>query len=187
MRNMRKPESELTELIDSNIKGERLRLVPFSMEHLDDKYVSWLNDPNIVRYSNQRFQKHSIESCKQYLKSFENTINRFWAIQKNNNGELLGTLTMYINAQHLTADIGILIGVSSNWGNGFGREAFGLAINFLLSTVKLRKVTAGTLAVNEGMIKVFKHCDMTLEATRKDQELLDGKPVDILYFSKFAA
>jgi hypothetical protein len=43
MRNMRKSESELTELIDSNIKGERLRLVPFSMEHLDDKYVSWLN------------------------------------------------------------------------------------------------------------------------------------------------
>jgi RimJ/RimL family protein N-acetyltransferase len=94
---------------------------------------------------------------------------------------------MYINVQHLTADIGILIGVSSSWGNGFGREAFGLAINFLLSTVKLRKVTAGTLAVNEGMIKVLKHCEMNLEATRKDQELLDGKPVDILYFSKFSA
>lgn len=179
--------SQLDELIPSLIRGERLKLVPFSIEHIKDKYVSWLNDPYIVRYSNQRFQKHTIESCKQYLNSFENTSNRFWAIEKIHNDELLGTLTMYINDHHLTADIGILIGVSSSWGSGFGREAFGLAINFLLSTVKLRKVTAGTLAVNEGMIKVFKHCDMTLEATRKDQELLDGKPVDILYFSKFAA
>jgi len=94
---------------------------------------------------------------------------------------------MYINSHHLTADVGILIGVSGSWGSGFGTEAFRLAINFLLSNVKLRKVTAGTMVCNEGMIKVFQHCGMTLEATRKDQELLDGKPVDILYFSKFSA
>ena len=51
--------------------------------------------------------------------------------------------------------------------------------------VKLRKITAGTMASNLGMIKVLQKCGMGLEATNKGQELLDGKPVDVLYFAKF--
>ena len=51
---------------------------------------------------------------------------------------------------------------------------------------KLRKVTAGTMACNLGMVKLMEKCGMTLEATRKAHEMLDGQAVDLLYFAKFS-
>ena len=179
--------NQLNDSLPSIIKGVRLQLVPFAIKHIQENYVSWLNNDEIVRYSNQRFRQHTPQSCRQYLDSFEETSNRFLAIEDITSGELIGTLTMYINLQHETADIGILIGSSGHWGKGYGQEAFGLAVDALLSLAKLRKITAGTMASNLGMIKVLQKCGMGLEATRKGQELLDGKPVDILYFAKFSS
>jgi RimJ/RimL family protein N-acetyltransferase len=179
--------NQLNESLPSVIKGVRLQLVPFAIKHIQANYVSWLNNGEIVRYSNQRFRQHTLQSCRQYLDSFEGTSNRFLAIEDITSGELIGTLTMYINLYHETADIGILIGSSSRWGKGYGQEAFGLAVDALLILAKLRKITAGAMASNVGMIKVLQKCGMALEATRKGQELLDGKPVDILYFAKFSS
>jgi RimJ/RimL family protein N-acetyltransferase len=178
---------QINELLPALIQGARLRLVPFADKHLNETYVSWLNNTDVVRYSNQRFMQHSRESCRQYLDSFEGTSNRFYAIEDFSTGKLIGSLTMYINLQHKTADVGILIGAIDHWGTGYGHEAFSLALDALLASVSLRKVTAGTMACNAGMIKVMMKCGMHLEATRKDQELLNGEPVDILYFAKFSS
>jgi len=177
---------QLNENLPANIEGSRLRLTTFVEKHLNKNYVSWLNDPAIVRYSNQRFVSHSIETCRRYMDSFHGTSNRLYAIEEVTSSKLVGTLTMYINLHHKTADVGILIGSVNHWGRGYGYEAYSLAIDTLLSSAKLRKITAGTMACNKGMIKVLLKCGMSLEATRKDQELINGKPVDILYFAKFS-
>jgi hypothetical protein len=55
------------------IKTERLLLEPFSEKYLSERYVSWLNDHEIVRYSEQRHRTHTIESCREFMNSFENT------------------------------------------------------------------------------------------------------------------
>jgi RimJ/RimL family protein N-acetyltransferase len=138
-----------------------------------------------VRFTNQRFKQHSEASCLAYLESFKDTSNRFFAIEDINSGELMGTLTMFIHLQHQTADVGILIGESGLWGKGYGQEAFALAVDALFGSGKIRKVTAGTMSCNVMMIKIMQKCGMTLEATQKDQELVDGEPFDILYFAKF--
>ena len=49
----------------------------------------------------------------------------------------------------------------------------------------MRKLTAGCVAENQAMVRLAEMSGMTLEATRKEQELISGKPVDILYFAKF--
>ena len=58
-------------------------------------------------------------------------------------------------------------------------------MKFLFTECKIRKVTGGTLELNTAMIRIMKKSIMTHEATKKDQELFNNKPVDILYFSKF--
>ena len=166
------------------LESERLRLRAFTPEDIQANYMAWLNDPQVMQFSNQRFHKHSETSCCQYLASFVHTENRFLAIEDKLTHELMGTLTMYINPHHQTADVGILIGNTNHWGKGYGYEAFALAVETLLKA-KLRKVTAGTMACNLGMIKVMQKCGMSLEATRTAQEMLDGQAVDILYFAKF--
>jgi RimJ/RimL family protein N-acetyltransferase len=167
------------------LESERFRLRAFTHEDIQTNYMAWLNDPQVMQFSNQRFHKHSEASCRHYLASFANTENRFLAIEDKLNHALIGTLTLYINPHHQTADVGILIGDTNHWGKGMGYEAFSLAISALLIQAKMRKVTAATMSSNLGMIKIMEKCGMNLEATQKAQELLGGEPVDILYFAKF--
>ncbi|MSP36530.1 MAG: N-acetyltransferase [Limnohabitans sp.] len=178
--------SDLKVSLPQVLESDRLRLLPFTPEHIQANYVAWLNDPQVVQFSNQRFYQHTESSCRHYLASFVNTENIFLAIEDRLTHDLIGTLTMYINPHHQTADVGILIDKTNHWGKGYGYEAFALAVNALLHHGKLRKVTAGTMACNLGMVKVMEKCGMALEATRKAQELLDGQAVDILYFAKFS-
>lgn len=167
------------------IDGLRLRLRRFTSGHVTANYIAWLNDPKVVTYSNQRFLSHTPETCVHYLQSFSGTNNCFYAIEELANGQMLGTLTVYANLHHQTADIGILIGPTQHWGQGLGQEAFELAMRALASTGQIRKITAGTMACNVGMVKIMERSGMHLEATRKAQEILDGQPMDVLYFAQF--
>ena len=40
----------------------RLRLDPFQQVDITEPYLSWLNDPEVTRFSNQRFRQHTAES-----------------------------------------------------------------------------------------------------------------------------
>ena len=171
--------------IPQQIDGLRLRLSRFTQGHVNASYIGWLNDPKVVKYSNQRFISHTPETCLGYLQSFANTHNRFYAIEELATAQMLGTLTVYANLPHQTADIGILIGATQHWGQGLGQEAFELAMRALASTGQIRKITAGTMACNVGMVKIMERSGMYLEATRKAQELLDGQPMDVLYYAHF--
>jgi len=63
--------------------------------------------------------------------------------------------------------------------------SFNLLIKWLFECNNIRKVTAGTLACNYGMLKIMERSGMHHEATRKNQEIINGKAVDIIYYAKF--
>ena len=98
----------------------------------------------------------------------------------------MGTATIYRNLNHGTADIGIMIGDRSCWGKGFGGEAWNAILEKTLSEDLIRKVTGGAAALNIGMVEIMKKSGMELEAIRKDHEIINGIPTDIVYFAKFS-
>ena len=170
---------------DFSLKGGKVVLKPFLIADINDTYIGWLNDKNVMKYSNQRFLLHDMDSCLRYQGSFEGTNNLFMAIRRLSDNDLIGTLTAYIANNHGTVDVGIMIGNQSIWGLGYGLDAWITMTNWLLKRKDIRKLTAGTLACNFGMIKLMERSGMVLEATRKDQEMVDEKAVDILYYAKF--
>ena len=165
--------------------GEKLLLCPFQEADISPDYIGWLNDPEVVRYSNQRFRHHDASSCLAYCRTFTGSANLFVAIRLRRGGRLIGTMTAYVAAHHGTADMGILLGERAAWGQGLGLEAWTLLMDYLFETRRLRKVTAGTLRCNIGMVKVMERSGMHLEAVRLRQEIVKDEPQDILYFAKF--
>ena len=167
------------------LASSRLVLAPFTFADISLRYVAWLNDPEVVRYSNQRFRRQDVQSCEAYLCSFDGGPNQFWSIRLAADGRMIGTMTAYLAPQHGTADIGLLIGERSVWGQGYGYEAWQLLMGHLLGKQVLRKITAGTASCNVGMIKIIERSGMQLEATRRQQEIIDGELQDVVYFAKF--
>jgi RimJ/RimL family protein N-acetyltransferase len=167
------------------IRSERLTIVPFTEEHLTPRYVGWLNDPEVVRYSEQRFRTHTIESSRAYLESFAGTENLFLAVIADSDAlGHIGNLTAYAD-RHGVVDVGILIGERSAWGQGYGSEAWQSLCRALLAG-GARKITAGTLAVNHGMRTVMDRAGMVPDGRRVRQSTLDGEAVDVVYAALFA-
>ncbi len=164
------------------LQGEIVLVRPFVENDLSNEYVSWLNDPEIVRFSNQRFLDHDLVSARRYFDSFSGSVNAFFAIEDFQTKQHVGTITLYVQPYHSTVDVGILIG---RRGNGYGSDAWCTVIDWLLNICQARKVTAGTLSCNYSMISLMKKAGMQHEATRRDHELIEGEPQDIVYFAKF--
>jgi RimJ/RimL family protein N-acetyltransferase len=165
---------------------ERLRLVRFGREHLTARYAAWLNDRKVVRYSEQRLRRHTLDTCLAYWRSFEGTPHYLWAIELAP-PELLhiGNLNAFIDERNRTADLGILIGETSMWNQGFGREAWRAACQFLLNGTRTRKVTAGTLAPNKGMLEIMRATGMVEDGRRTRHVIIEGEPVDLIYAALF--
>lgn len=169
-----------------DLLGERVRLTRFTEADITDDYIAWLNDPEATRFSNQRFSRHDRSSSARYLASFEGSPNLFLSVRRRDDDRAIGTMTAYISEHHRTADVGILIGEGSHRGGGYGQDAWNTLVDWLLGERGLRKVTAGTLALNQPMIRLAERSGMMLEGRRARQEIVDGQEVDVLYFARFA-
>lgn len=170
----------------SVIETQRLRIVPFSAEHLTPRYVSWLNDPEVVRYSDQRHRHHTLESCQAYWESFAGTPNYFWAIvARDTQLGHIGTMTAYVDSLHSVADMGIMIGARASWEQGYGSEAWMAVCNYLLHQAGIRKVTAGTLSVNIAMLGVMRRAGMVEDGRRIRHCLFEGREVDVVHAALF--
>lgn len=159
-----------------------LDIRPFLASDITDAYLEWLNDPEVTRFSNQRFRKHTRESCASYVGTFAGTRNEFLLLSDADGP--VGTMTVYRTPQHGTADIGIMIGNRYKWGRGYGFTAWSAVLSRLLAE-GTRKVTGGTARPNVAMVRIMQKAGMHLEGVREDQEIIDGEPADILYFARF--
>ena len=133
-------------------------LIPFGKADITKKYIDWLNDPLVTKFSNQSYKKASFRLCKQYLDSFSGTDSLFLKILAGNSQVFIGTITANIDTRHGLADIGILIGDRNYWGKGFGLSAWNYMKADLFEKLGCRKVTGGTVAKNTAMINIMKKC-----------------------------
>ena len=167
-----------------NIKSKKLVLSDFQEDDISDKYLSWLNDPEVVQFSRQRFINHDFLSSKKYFESFVSSNNLFISIKLHKVNKMIGTMTVYFSEPN-NADIGILVGDKSEWGKGYGKDAWNTLLIWLENELNIAKITAGTLSSNIGMLKVFRESGMSLESAKNSYENLNNKAVDVLYFSRF--
>lgn len=166
--------------------GKSIKLCEFTESHINDKYIGWLNDPQVVKYSNQRFMHHDFESCSAYHQSFKDSKNLFLAIHLKDNNKFIGTMTVYYSSSYMVADLGLMIGNTSYWGKGIGQEVWQMMMTYLLEIKKIPKVTGGALSSNLGMVNIMKKTGMQLDSERLKSELVNDLPINTLYFAKFS-
>mgnify|MGYP000334920421 CR=1 FL=1 len=174
-------------MAETSINASRLRLTPFTDSHLTEIYIGWLNNKELMRYSEQRHIDHTVISCQRYLESFEGSDNYFWAIEEKMSNKHIGNITAYIDRNNNLANLSLLIGDDSAHGKGYGHEAWGAALKWLLNDFMVRKIIAGTMEENKAMLKIMQHSGMNIEGTFENHYLLNGTQVDIIFMSIFSS
>ena len=148
-------------------------LVKFRHGHITQTYVSWLNNPEIVKYSEQRHVRHHILSCSEYL--YEMRRHKLWAIMRDVH---VGNISAHLDRNNGVADISILLGYS---GIGIGTEALALACEELKD---YRKLTLGCMASNKAMIRIAEKNGFKPDSFRPDYFMLDGKPEALVMMTR---
>jgi hypothetical protein len=107
-----------------NISNKNILIKPFRKKYITKKYVSWLNDKDFTKYSEQRHYQHTIGSCIKFLDYNKNSNNIFYAVFfKKNKLEHIGNILAHVDLNSSSANLTILIGEKKYWGLGCGLEA----------------------------------------------------------------
>ncbi len=112
------------------LRGDKIALRSFEAADITAAYLAWLNDPRVVRFSNQRFIRHDRDTCLRYLRSFAGSDNLFLSVRRLDTGDAIGTIQRTYPAP-CTADVGILLGETSIWGQGYGQDAWNTLLSWL--------------------------------------------------------
>ncbi len=163
------------------LEGRLVGLEPLEPDGITDDYVSWFNDPETFRYLGTKFGQ-TRGSVRKYVESIQppNFISRI--IQKSDR-TYVGNIALHeFDAMNRRMEVGIVIGPPEARGKGLGREACSLVIAFGFDHLNLHKITAGTVAGNVGMSKVFESLGFTLEGTLAEHFYLEGRYHDVYRF-----
>jgi RimJ/RimL family protein N-acetyltransferase len=162
------------------IATKRLFLLPPTPKDII-KQIDWLNDPEVVKYSEQRHRKHDLRSQCEYVDSLVPP-NHLWAIHYD--GNQIGTISARVDKHNSVADLAILIGDRSRWDNGFGFEAWEAVMEFLFSH-NVRKIEAGCMQHNLAMVRICEANRMQLEGRRHAHFHLGGYDYsDMMFYGK---
>lgn len=166
---------------NSFLKKNKIYLRELQEADINDEYLKWLNDYEVVKYTESRFFPHSLESLSGYLENLKNNSNVMFAIIEVSKDKHIGNIKLgNINWIHRTADIGIIIGNKDYWGKGVATESISLVVDYAFKRLNLRKITAGAYINNIGSIKAFKKNSFIQSYIEKNKCFYDGKYVDCI-------
>lgn len=165
-----------------NIIGKRYYLKTLLPEDVTDRYVNWLNDPEVNRYLEVRFTKSTFESTKEFVSSFDNESKYIFGIYSLDSNQHIGNIALYINSYHNTASYGYLIGEKEYWGKGAAIEAITLMLDFAFKKLNIRKVWGGAYLSNVYSIFNFKKLGFVQEGRLRQHNIDEGKLCDGLIF-----
>lgn len=155
------------------IDGERIYLRKLHVYDVNQQYLSWMNDREVNRYLESRFQRWTVKKLKEYLRVVNKSNNNvFLAIFLKHDHKHIGNVKIGpIDYSHKSAYVGLIIGEKGCWGRGFGTEVLRLVTNFAFGALDLRKLSAGIYSNNVGSIKAFQKAGFATEHVKKKEWL----------------
>jgi ribosomal-protein-alanine N-acetyltransferase len=169
---------------DSVLEGKTVRLRRLLPEDVTEDYVDWMNDPEVVQFTESRFQQHTAESIRAFVETCNSDPNvLLFGIFDRCSGLHLGNIKLGpVDRHHLVADLGIIIGRKHFWGRGVACESIVLLRDHAFAVEGVHKLTAGCYATNAGSAKAFEKAGFVLEARQPEHYQSAGHWVDGLRF-----
>lgn len=172
-------------ILTSSIETPRLVLRTLESSDVGSRYLSWLSDPEIIRYLEIRFTPvRSTGELVSFVKSVGASADSLLlGIFLKEGRRHIGNIKLGpIQAAHRRAEIGFLIGEKDCWGQGYASEAIAALSRYGFDRFGLDKITAGCYASNAGSAKALLKAGFVQEATIPSHVLFEGHRIASVLF-----
>ena len=142
------------------------------------RYISWLSNPLVNRFSDNQYRKVSLDSQRKYVQScIDSPTIILWGIFLDNLH--IGNIVLdNINYIHSRSEVTYLLGDSNCWGRGIASHSVKFAVKYAKLDLGLHKLYAGVAKPNIASIKVLQKCGFSREAIRESHLLYNNIRMD---------
>ena len=146
------------------IWGERVYLRPFEDDLTDEEIARvyhWSSDEQVLRWSGGAPTDLTLEEFSSRLRGERGyrPVNRRAFLIVTRECKLIGRVGCFaIDWQKQTAEMGIVIGESSAWGKGRGRDAINTLLGHIFATTTLKHINLFTFPENLRAQRCFAAC-----------------------------
>ncbi len=152
---------------------------------VSDRYVRWLNDPEIRNKIAAGNFPQGYDSIREFVASMRAPHAASFAICFKTDDAHVGNVALrHIDWVNRQAEVGILVGEPSVRGRGVASEAVDLVSRYAFETLKLRRVWTGT--TNSIAAKLFLRLGWRAEGTLRAHALVGGEWRDTQLFGLMA-
>lgn len=167
------------------LQGENFDVKSLTRADLTDRYLEWLNDPEITQHLESGRNGYSKQELIQYFENQSPSTYQIFGIFDRTNNLHIGNLTWNpINVVHNHAGLGGIIGCRNYWGksNAFV-ESMRLLIRHGFTDRGFRKIYSGVSERNVPCIIASKKVGFIQEGCRKSHmRYPDGTYADVYIF-----
>ena len=108
------------------------------------------------------------------------------AIRQRTDPKIIGYINIHnVNAVHRSADLGMRIGDERHRGQGFGKEALAMALNYCWNHLNLERVGLVVFRHNARAIAAYSACCFKKEGVLKRFLFVDGAWIDLVLMAAF--
>jgi ribosomal-protein-alanine N-acetyltransferase len=171
--------------IEKPIMTESLVVSTFLEKDCTDNYIVWLNDPEVNKFLEVRFELQTFELArKRIIQCLQSDLVLFCKIEvPRPQSYLIGTCTIRLDNNHRVAEVGIMLGDRNSRGLGYAQEVMGAIKDLCFKDFDVRKLYAKIYSSNVKSINLFKRSGFVIEAVLTDYALLNGALEDVLILS----
>jgi [ribosomal protein S5]-alanine N-acetyltransferase len=150
----------------------------------DIKYWIWDQNPEVKRYLPEPHDVYTDTDQIDFFNEIKDEIDGwYWSIEDKETGTLIGILSVtQINDYHGTGEIGIIIGNTDYYRQGFATEIIKELLAYLRNT-NIKRLTAECEQDNIAMCRVFEKAGFELEAICKSSRVKDEKRINTRRYS----
>jgi ribosomal-protein-alanine N-acetyltransferase len=165
------------------IAGSQVCLRAFRPDDLTERYLGWLNDPEVTRY----MESGTFPSTMRDLESFYQRIaasrsDVLMAVVDQATGEHIGNVKLGpIQWVHRSAIFGIMIGEKRFWGRGVGIETTRLMVEYGFGRLNLNRIDLGVFAEHEAGVRCYQKLGFKVEGRLRQDLFQDGAYKDRLW------
>ena len=149
-----------------------------NINDVTSEYLSWLNDYEITKFTEQKNIKHTFNSLEKYVLEKFNSKNNFLFGIFHFNRHIGNIKLGPIENKDGSAEVSFLIGNKDYWGKGITTKALKRLIDFGIEELGIKKFIAGYYINNEASARVFKKCLFKVDKINKKFKNFEGQPID---------
>jgi|APSaa5957512535_1039671.scaffolds.fasta_scaffold46831_2 [ribosomal protein S5]-alanine N-acetyltransferase len=159
---------------------ERLMLRTLEPADAGGAYLAWMNDPEIMRFTESRYASHDAAALKGFIEAMNaSEDNLLLGLIATDQGSHIGNIKLGpIDRRHQRAWIGIIIGDRARWGQGLASEAIDAIAQCGLEDLGLRRIAAGIYGDNRGSVGAFAKAGFREVARLPGWSLSEGASTD---------